>query len=421
MLKFLRLIPFILLPLITYSQNQTDEFGMKFTGFVRNDFFYDTRQCVVLREGNFLFYPDNVLKDANGNDINTKPSLNFLAITSRLKANITAPEAFGARISGAIEAEFFGNADADINGLRLRLAFIKMNWKKSEVIFGQYWHPMFITDACIIPISFNTAGPFQPISRHPQIRFSHDIAAFRFMVMAYTERDHTSFGPNYADPSKPIASPVFLKNAAMPDLHLQLQYRPAGKHLIAGAGVDYKSVMPEIYTTGFGGKKYETDTKIRSLSYFGFGFAEFKPVSIRFGTYLSENAASMGFIGGYACSNISDTITGKREWTNISTSSYWIDFSNNNPVYKLSLFAGYTKNLGAKNNINTTIYCSRGANIDYVYRCSPRFTYIKGKMEFSFEMEYTVAAYGTIGKKGQIENSKEVSNFRPLLVTRLNF
>lgn len=414
----------IVLSLHVFSQETKPNFGITFTGFIRSDFFYDTRQVVTIREGNFLLYPDKVIKDQNGHDLNAKPSMNFLAICTRVRANMTAPDALGAKISGAIEGEFFGHTEGDINGLRLRHAYFKMNWPKTELLMGQYWHPMFIPDAAIIPISFNTCAPFQPITRYPQIRLTHDFSHFRLMGMAYTQRDHTSYGPNYTDPNDPTksnASGIYMKNAAVPDLHLQLQYRPAGNHFIAGTGIDYKTLMPELYTTGQGGKKYQSNTTLSSWSYFAFAKAVLKSLTIRAAAYMAENAADMVFIGGYACSNITDTITNAHAWTNISTSSAWIDFSNNDPTYKLGLFLGYTKNLGAKEDINTNLYYSRGKDIDHVYRVSPRFTYLKNKLELCFELEYTMAAYGTTDIRGRVKDTYEVSNLRPIIVTALNF
>ena len=53
-------------------------FGIKFTGFVKTDVFYDTRQTVSIREGHFLFYPDNISLDVNKNDINATSNFNML-------------------------------------------------------------------------------------------------------------------------------------------------------------------------------------------------------------------------------------------------------------------------------------------------------------------------------------------------------
>ncbi|MEI6577220.1 MAG: hypothetical protein WCO63_13670 [Bacteroidota bacterium] len=403
------------------QEPKPNNYGIVFSGFVRSDFFYDTRQVAAAREGNFLICPEPILKDKNGNDINAKSSLNFLAICTRLHASITAPDVLGAKISADFEGEFFGHSDADINGFRLRLAYVKMKWPKTELIMGQYWHPLFVPDAAVIPISFNTGAPFQPVSRFPQIRISHEMAHFRILAMVYTERDHTSFGPNYADVTKPVASGVYMKNAAIPALNLQLHYRPEGSHFIIGAGIDHKTLLPELFTTGAGGMKYKSSTTISSISYSVFTKIITKAVLIRAAAYMSENAADMVGIGGYACSNITDSVTGARAWTNISTSTVWLDVSNTNPMYKVALFMGYTKNLGAKEDINTPVFCSRGKDVDYVYRLAPRFTYLKNKLELDFELEYTVAAYGTTGIRGKVSNTYTVSNLRPLVVVALIF
>jgi len=322
MKKFIIITLFILIKIFPgFSQENQNKFGINFTGFVRADFFYDTRQVVNFREGSFLLYPENILKDPDGNDINAKPSMNFLAISTRIRANITSPDVLGAKVSGAIEGEFFGHQESDVNGFRLRHAFVKMNWAKTELILGQYWHPFFIPEAAVIPTSFNTGAPFQPVSRYPQIRLSHDLGKFRVMGMVYTQRDHTSFGPNYTDPAKPIGSGIYMKNAAIPDMHLQLQYKSEGNKFVAGAGIDYKTLMPETYTIGNNGQKYNTDETISALLYGAYVKVALKPVTLKAAAYMGENTADMVQIGGYACSSITDSPPGAHGWTNISTST----------------------------------------------------------------------------------------------------
>ncbi len=77
----------IVFPFISYSQENKEapKFGISFSGFVKTDIFYDTRQSGCIREGHFLLYPENVLLDANNKDINDKPSFNMLSIQTRLK------------------------------------------------------------------------------------------------------------------------------------------------------------------------------------------------------------------------------------------------------------------------------------------------------------------------------------------------
>ena len=170
----------LLLPCFAMAQDSQNGFGIKFTGFVRSDFFYDTRQVIYptsLREGDYLLFPSNISKDANCKDVNAVGNFNFLSIQSRLSGAITGPDAFGAKTSGLIEADFFANENAnldDINGFRLRHAFVKMNWTKTELLAGQYWNPMFPADNVAAVISCNGGAPFQAFSRNPQLRLSRN-------------------------------------------------------------------------------------------------------------------------------------------------------------------------------------------------------------------------------------------------------
>ena len=149
------------------EKKEEAKFGITLSGFVKTDMFYDSRQTVSIREGHFLLYPDNVSLDADKNDVNAKSGFNILSIQSRLRVTATGPEVIGAKPLGVIEADFFGNENSnfsDVNGFRLRHAFVKLNWESTELLAGQYWHPMFIAESFPGTLSFNTGSPFQPFS-----------------------------------------------------------------------------------------------------------------------------------------------------------------------------------------------------------------------------------------------------------------
>ena len=110
-------------PAILVAQN----IGISFNGFVKTDVIYDTRQNFSFREGHFLLWPLAERLDNNGEDINNKFNFNILSIQTRLQSNITGPEVFSAKTSAYVEAEFFGSADASINSLRLRHAYVDID------------------------------------------------------------------------------------------------------------------------------------------------------------------------------------------------------------------------------------------------------------------------------------------------------
>ena len=154
------------LVLITAAQAAESGSGITFSGFVNVDLMVDSRQTVAAREGHFLLYPVAESLDMDGDDINARPNLNMLAVRTRLKGSISGPEAFGAKTKGIIEGAFFGHTESDVNGFRLRHAFVTLDWSSSNLLIGQYWHPMFVTEVFPGTVSFNTGAPFQPFSRN---------------------------------------------------------------------------------------------------------------------------------------------------------------------------------------------------------------------------------------------------------------
>jgi len=118
------------------AQSQDDKITLNFSGFIKTDVIYDTRQTVSIREGHFLLYPKDQALDPDGRDLNAKDSFHILAIQTRLALRVTGPRALGAKTTGYIEAEFFGHSDPDINGFRLRHAYLKLNWKKASFLLA---------------------------------------------------------------------------------------------------------------------------------------------------------------------------------------------------------------------------------------------------------------------------------------------
>ena len=435
------MVTMMVLPLFINAQEKKEEpkFGINFSGFVKTDIFYDTRQTVNIREGHFLLYPDSTYMDANKKDMNAVPNFNILSIQSRLKGAITGPDAFGAKTSGVIEADFFGNSGSgldDVNGFRLRHAIVKLNWKSTELLVGQYWHPMFIAESFPDVISFNTGAPFQPFSRNPQIRVTKKVGPVKLIACVYSQRDFQGTGPDGG-------SSKYLRNSGIPNAHFQIQFKPDSAEHLFGIGVDYKvltprlygtitttSTIPESYTidtitwqithtnavTTTTTKKYSVDESIGSLSAVAFMKFKLKPVTIKVEGVYAQNAYDLTMLGGYAVSKISDPLTDTREYTNLTTVSGWTEIQTNGKKFQFGLFTGYTKNMGAKDTITGTIY-ARGSNIDNVFRVAPRFVFISGKLNIALEIEHTIATYGKANgnSKGNVTGEKAVADTRALL------
>ncbi len=393
------LLLWIFITLMGFPQNSNESVpDVKISGYIKNDFFFDSRQTAALREGHFLLYPLNESFDANGKDINAKPSFNALSIQSRICAKFTGPKVLGAKSGGLLEGEFFGTSDPDINGFRLRHAFITFDWENTSLLFGQTWHPMLVIDVIPQVISFNTGAPFQPFARNPQIRLTQSFGKIYLIAALMTQRDVTSNGPNGF-------SSMYLKNNVLPNAHLQLQYK--NESIVTGVGVDYKSLLPRTVTS----KNIITDEKVSSFA----GIIYAKYYSSGF-TWLAEgvygqNLADLFMFGGYAVSKY-DSLTGYEKYTTLGVYSFWTDLTFGTEIQP-GIFFGFTKNLGAKDRIVGASY-TRINDIDKIFRVSPRIVFNFSKIRLAAETEFTSASYGTSDGYGKITNTKDILNVRGL-------
>ncbi len=393
---------FLLLSGSLYCQNENVEnINIKFGGYVNWTAIYDSRQTVSLREGHFLLFPSNQLLDSFGNDINAKANFNILSIQTRLNGKIEGPTTLGAKTSGMIEAEFFGTSEGDVNGLRLRHAYINFDWGSTSLLIGQTWHPMFITEAFPQVISFNTGVPFQPFARNPQIRFTQNFGNINLIAVFLTQRDFTSSGPQGF-------SSVYMRNSALPESHLQVQFKTTD--LIVGTGIDLKTLTPRLETE----KKIMTDEEIKSLSgllYVKYSSGVFNVIAE--GVY-GENLTDLLMLGGYAVSK-RDSTTGIEKYTNLKAYSLWFDLTYGKEL-QAGLFFGFSKNLGSSDRIIDKIY-SRAENISELLRLSPRVQFTAGKLRFAAELEYSQALYGKPDSYGKINSATDVDNIRLLIGT----
>jgi hypothetical protein len=392
--------------LSSFINAQTNEtFGLKVSGFVKTDLILDSRQTIGAREGHFMLFPANENLDAKGNDLNNITSFNTLAIQSRVTAKMTAPDAFGAKTGGVLEGEFFGTTDADINGFRLRHAFITLKWNSTTLLVGQTWHPMFITDVFPQVVSFNTGAPFQPFSRNPQIRITHSVDNFNFIAALCSQRDVTSTGPiGY--------STSYLKNAVLPNAHFQLQYNSS--NLVAGSGIDYKKLVPRTETV----KKIKTEESVSSYSLIGYLKIKTESADFLFEGVYGGNNTDLMMLGGYGVTQ-ADPVSGVEQYSATKAFSVWTDINFGKDIQP-GIFIGYSKNLGSDDEIKGAIY-SRAGSIDNLLRISPRLVFNSGKFRIAAEFEVTSATYGTTDNYAKVINTKLITNYRGLMGVYLFF
>lgn len=404
-----------IMPLGLHAQDSDEKkkFGAQISGFVKNDFYFDTRQTVAAREGHFLLWPKPVELDPDGADINAGVNFNMLAVQSRLTIKLTGPDALGAKTSGLIEGDFFAQVNDNINLLRLRHAFVKLTWSHAELLAGQYWNPLFVTGCFPGTVSFNTGTPLQSFARNPQIRFSINTGGLKITAAALAQRDYSTLGPSGI-------SSQYLRNSGIPDMHLQAQYgfsNESGTGLLAGAGMAYKTVVPRLSGSNSNGGKYKVDEKVAGLTAIVFAKLTTKPVTMKVQGRYGENISDLLAISGFAMTDTVNYTTGEVGWTPLKSMTFWGEVhTNGNP--QVGIFGGITRNRGTKDEMATVSNPVYGwaTNISSLFRIAPRIVYNAGKVRLALELEYTSAAYGTDFDSFYVPaNTTRADNLRTLL------
>lgn len=420
-----------------------------FYGFVRTDAFYDTRKVIQLREGSLILYPENIKKDAQGNDINATPSFNLSNIASRVGVAINGGKALGANITGQIEGEFFGSAEANINTFRLRHSFVKLRWERSEFLMGQYWHPLFTEESYPNTVSFGTGIPFCGFDRSPLAQYSYNIKGFSFRLAAISQRDFSSTGPSGV-------SYAYQAHSGRPEITLGVHYKSmildSSATLWMGIVAENKSIQPRLSTDS----NLITNQTLESSALTAYLRLQTKRFELKLKGLYGENMYDQLTIGGYAIRHYGDFMPANGDWeyTSIRTASAWADINYRfNSVWSTGVFAGWAKNLGSSNNIqdwnNKASYFSRGYDVDQIYRVSPRIRYSMhfyksiptddlkiekqkiSTLHFGVETEYTAAKYGNLrnslgliqAKSDAYPNAEinNVANYRFLFMMSYNF
>lgn len=385
------LVVLFLLPVFLSAQETEKNFTVTWSGFVRNDVIFNTRELISARgENTFSLVPSAIVEDADGNDINANPNFNMSAIASRLSAKITGPDAFGAKTSALIEADFLGFNTSTKSAFRLRNAMLKFDWGKNILMTGQYWHPLFVTDCYPGTVSFNTGVPFNPLARVPQIRYTRKLTSNIGIDAGFMAQGmYTSVAPTYS-----------AQRSAMPEINVQLKFK--NDKIAAGAGVNYLVLKPSLSTsvTDTAGvtSTYVSDATVSGLSFLGYMKMKLKPVTLSFYGLYGQNTSNVITVGGYAV-KYDTTYTqaqldkGYVEYIPTTSLSTWFDCHTNGEKIQFGIFAGYAKNMGAAEEIDNSTFSGRWGNVNSMMRISPRVMFISNKTKIGFEVEYHTIDY----------------------------
>ena len=409
------------------AQEEEKKFSIDIYGFIRNDFYYDSRQSMASAAGLFYLIPLDENRNALNEDLNAVPSSKLLSTASRFGFRIKGPSVWGAATSAALETDFDGFSLQGSNNtsntvLRIRQAWVKLTWEKFNLLTGHTWHPMF---GEVVPtvLSLSTGSPFQPFNRSPQVRVDYKIKDLKFYLSGLYQMQYLSTGPAGAAPN-------YLNNAILPELYLGFDFTKNGWK--AGAGADFIYLRPRVIgqrEVEINGVPESIDVKvsdnIASLSFNAFAQYTRDKLAVKAKTIYGQNMGHLLLFSGYGVSKINDN--GSYEYTNMNNTTSWLNITYGKK-YQAGLFLGYTKNLGSSDELvplakNPYTFRPPGVNdLDQVYRISPQLSYNLKHWTIGVEYEMTTASYGTLDlKDGKVKDTHDVTSNRVVGIIMYNF
>jgi hypothetical protein len=405
-----------------FAQDNEEKPSIKIGGYILTETYYDSYMSLDSRDGEIYFYPLRKKLDIDGNDKNKVGQLEMLGLQSRLRVGVTGGKALGAKVSGLLEADFLGTASDYKFMFRLRHAIVKLDWEKTQVLMGQYWHPTIIPELSPNTVLF-ACVVFNPLNRPTQIRVTRQLAPNLKVMGAIS-----MFAAHR--PSEPAGTNT-QRNSGLPESNLQVQIGNTSS-LFASVTGGYKFLKPYLTTpinkdTSFAATKIVGSYHISATAGYSMSL-----LAIRMQCTYGENLTSFNMIGGYAPIKGSRNAKGEYDYTNMNTLTYWGDMETKGSKVRFGIFAGYSENLGTKDSVefikNSDLgidtkkdLCRNDADLQSVYRVSPRVYFLQGPVTFGFEYSITGANYGTFSGK-KITNVVDKSvNHRFMMTVKYTF
>lgn len=401
----------LLIALCGYAQKK--KFSYQFYGQIRTDLYYNSRANEETVDGLFYMYPKDIKPDAAGKDLNATANGSFYVLYTRLGLDVKGPMLGKAKTSAKIEADFRGSG-TNFSTVRLRHAYMQLEWDKSAFLLGQTWHPLY-GDVAPQILNLSVGAPFQPFGRAPQLRYRFKTDNLQFTVAALWQSQYLSGGPVGK-------SQAYIKNSGIPEFFIGIDYKNSS--WLAGAGIELLSLKPRtesvIMREDGVSETYKVDERITTLSYeVHFSYTN-KDWFVAAKSVLGSNLTHNSMLGGYGIKEI-DKFTGNQKYTPIRNSSTWV-----NAVYgkkwKPGVFAGYIKNLGTKDALVSSTLYGTGTNVDQLVMGGAELTYNLPHWKFGVEYTRCSAWYGSMNmSNGKIENTHSVRNNRVVAVAMFMF
>ena len=399
----------------TASFGQEKKVNYNVYGFFSNYGYYDSHVSLQSNDGIFNIMPTDRALDAEGRDINAVGATRLLSITTRLGVDITPDEeVFDALPLIKIETDFCGYSGS-VTMLRIRQAFLKLNWDFCSALLGQTWHPM-AGDLKPDVFSLGTGSPFNPFNRSPQIRFDYrPNDCLTASAAAIWQFQYSSVGMNGT------TSPNMSRKAIVPELYAGINY--VMDNYSFGAGADFLTIKPTDNVLDAEGGIHKVNSHCPGLNLLAQGCYMLDELTLKGKVVYGQNTSHLLQPSGYGVTYSDGKTISFAPLHNVSS---WITATYGEEL-KYCMMLGYFKNLGSAGDDfigNVVMYGNHAgcpSALDNLFRVNPFVTYRIGPMTLCAEYEWTCAAYGTMYRSGRVSDTHPVSNHRVGFLVKYEF
>ena len=289
--------------------------------------------------------------------------------------------------------------------LRIRQAYVNLDWGKSAVLVGITWHPLF---GAVMPdvLNLSTGAPFQPFNRSPQIRYQYKAnSRVQLTASVLWQLQYLSSGPKGM-------SEDYIKNSCIPEMFVGADFTPADGWLM-GLGAHMISLKPRT-STEWKELTFKVNERMTAFSYEAHLKYSGRNYTFAAKTLMASALDHTALLGGYGVSSV-DSRTGEQGYTPFRHSTTWVNFAYGTK-WRPGVFVGYTKNLGTgKSLVSADKVYGMGLDIDQLITVSLNVSYNLPHWKFGFEYCPATAYYGTTDlESGRIEQTHAITNHRIL-------
>lgn len=396
----------------------------RFTGFIRNDFFADTRQSLQFRSNPLLVVPREPNYDPLCADSNAVNKFGITPLRSYLRLDVWGNDFATVDAHACLQVDFIGPQELQQGLLRCWYLYGELYSERNQCIVGQFRHPFRPIRVFPGSLTYNPAA----IEQAPQLRWRHTFAnGISTIITAFSELAFPSFGlaqpllggcPCHCPPASNAVNslPLFIQNSTKPGVAGRIEY--SSPMVVVGCGLLGFSLLPRLVTN----LCYPNDATVPACWATAYGAVTTCDIDWKTQLLWGQNVASINPVGGYVAAQCSNE-TGGCRYRALQDLLIWSDCSwQRHPVVHPGFYLEFTTIVGhgptAIDPVTqaATVYGTDG-RLHSVLRCSPRIIIDWGDLKFGIEYSYIRALYGSLDATGRLINRAPIAMGRLLVVT----